>query len=392
LGPALAIAFLAWFIYVYFCKRKDSLFFLYRPKLEEIQENINLLKEDIRSRESALTVLPQKAENIASLSQIVDRFTRMVDQEKIYDYLLTQLSKMFDNSDNVLLFMFNRTQNILDLVYSCKKGKVVIKEKHGDFMEWWVLRNNQSLLIEDFSQDFRFNAAISPAYQDRRMQSLMINPISLGDEVIGVVRIESMQKKAFSLDDMRMLRILCDVTAAVLERAQIFNKVEELATRDALTDLFLRDVFMYRLKEELTRAKMMNTELALGVLDIDDFKQINDTYGHTVGDLALKRTAAVLTRIAGDSGNVVARYGGEEFVFFLVRSNKDKAKKIAESVREEIGKVIIRFRRKRINFTASLGLAFFPQDGDNFLKLMEKADGALYRAKKEGKNRVCSTD
>lgn len=384
----LIVTFLLLFL---FHLKQDVFFREYQPRLEEIQENINMLREENGNKENALSILPHKAENLTSISRIVDRLTRLMEKEKIYDYLFVQLARLLPQSDNILLFIFNRQTNLIDLVYSHKKEPLVIKEKHGDFTEWWVLRHNQSLLIDDFTEDFRFDCSISPAYQERGIRSFIASPISQGDTVIGVVRAESRGKTAFSLDDLRVLRILSDVTAAVLERARIFQRVKELATKDALTDLFLRDAFLYRLKEELTRAQMNSSQLALGVLDIDDFKKINDTYGHTVGDLVLKKTARVLSQVVGDSGNMAARYGGEEFVFFLVRSEKEAAFALAEKIRKELSQVIISFRRRKIHFTASLGLAFYPDDGSSFIALMDKADNLLYRAKKEGKNKVCST-
>jgi len=379
------------FLLFFFQGKRRSLFRQYQPQIEGVEENINILSEDIKSKDAALSILPHKAEYISSLSKIVDKFTSLVEKDKIDEFLLSQLARFFTKADNILLFMFNRDENILELSHSFKRNKIIIKEKHGDFMDWWVLRHNQSLLIEDFTEDFRFDCNVSPAYNERKILSFIISPISLGDKVMGVVRVESTTKQFFSLDDLRILRILCDVAAAVLERASIFHCVEELATKDALTDLYLREVFLDRLKEELVRAKMTQTELALGVLDIDDFKHINDRNGHTIGDLVLKKTAGLLTQIVGNSGNIVSRYGGEEFVFFLVRSDKKKAKQTAERIREEVSKVSIGFRRRKINFTSSLGLAFYPDDGKNFLDLMKKADALLYKAKREGKNRVCST-
>jgi diguanylate cyclase (GGDEF)-like protein len=208
---------------------------------------------------------------------------------------------------------------------------------------------------------------------------------------MGLVRIESSEKKRFCLDDLRILRIFCDVAGAVFERAELFEKMRELATKDTLTGLFLRNTFLERLKEELERARLTDTKLALGILDIDNFKTINDTYGHIVGDLVLKRTARILVNVVGDAGNMVCRYGGEEFVFFIVHTNKEETKGVAKRIKKEINNTLINFRRKNINFTASLGVVIYPYDGTEYLELLEKADALLYKAKREGKNKVCFT-
>lgn len=379
----------AFFLLFFFERQREIYFKYYQPQVEETQESINMAGEEIKSRKAALGVLPQKAEKISSLAAIVNKFTSLMEKDKIEEFLLSQVDRFFTQADTILLFMFNRDEDILELAYSFKKNTIIIKEKHGDFMDWWVLRHNQSAFIEDFTEDFRFDCYASPAYNERKSLSFIISPLSQGDEVMGVVRVESTAKQAFSLDDLRTLRILCDVAAAVLERASIFNRVEELATKDELTDLYLREVFFSRFKEELIRAKVTKTRLALGVLDVDDFKQVNDTYGHTVGDLVLKKTAEVLNVIVGNSGNIVSRFGGEEFVFFLVRCENSGARRIAERIRDEISKVRINFRRKKISFTSSMGVVFYPDDGKDFLDLMKKADELLYEAKRGGKNRVC---
>ena len=125
------------------------------------------------------------------------------------------------------------------------------------------------------------------------------------------------------------------------------------------------------------------------MLDIDDFKEINDNHGHVVGDLVLKKLSHILSRIVGDSGNVAARFGGEEFVLFMVESTKEELKTVAERIRKEAESIIVSFRRKQINFTVSMGAVVYPQDGMEALDLVEKADKLLYKAKKSGKNKIC---
>ncbi|MCP4651840.1 MAG: GGDEF domain-containing protein [Candidatus Omnitrophica bacterium] len=144
-----------------------------------------------------------------------------------------------------------------------------------------------------------------------------------------------------------------------------------------------------RLKEEISRAKSKKSGLGIIMIDIDNFKNINDTHGHRVGDIVLKRLAKILLQLIGDSGNMVSRFGGEEFVGFLVECDKKHLIEVAESIRETVENTIVSFRRKKIVFTVSAGAVMYPDDGEDILELIDNVDHLLYKAKREGKNRVC---
>lgn len=372
-----------------FHQGRAEIFNYYVPQQESIQESVNLLEGNLKKKNEILRELPQKAQRVFTLSKVIDSFTSLVEEDKIYEFFITSLKHFFSGADGILLFIFDPKENTLELTRSLKRKAIVIKEKKGDIIDWWVLRHNQSLIIENTTEDFRFDFFKSYAFKERGIHSFIISPISLGDKVVGVARIESVKKRAFSLDDLRILRIFCDVGASVLERASIFRQIKELATKDALTDLFLKNVFFQRIKEELKRARFNKTKLALGIVDIDDFKKINDTHGHAVGDMVLKQTAQILVNVIGNSGNMISRFGGEEFVFFVVRVDNKSAKEIARRIVQEIKQNPVTFRRKTIRCTASLGMVMYPDDAREYLELMEKADKLLYRAKEEGKDRVC---
>ncbi len=363
----------------------------YFPEVEDIEGSNNLMEQELKKKRGILLTLPRKAKKVFSLSKVLDNFTSLVEKEEIHRFLVDNLKDFFVKGENILFFALDKKDNSLRLIHSFKRDNIIIKEKKGDLIDWWVLKQNQSLIVRDFLEDFRFDSTKSVAFQERDIRSFIISPISLGDKVLGLVRIESRKKEVFSLDDLRSLRIFCDVGAAVLERAELFAEIKELAIKDSLTDLFLRGIFMERLDEELKRARFSNAKLALAILDIDDFKKINDTHGHAVGDLVLKKVSGMLRRVIGDPGNMVARFGGEEFVFFLVRTQKEEAKETAELIRRRINSLRVNSRRKAVKFSISLGLSIFPDDAGDSLSLIDRADKLLYEAKRKGKNRICFT-
>lgn len=391
LGNLLWILTVVVIVEFFFAKAKKEIIKRYIPPMEEVEEKINLLEEELKEKNELFLILPRRARKILSLSKVIDKFVSYIDKEKVYNFLGEKLVDFFPQADNILIFHFDREDNFLELTYSFKKHDVIIREKRGDIMDFWVLKHNQSLIVDDLSQDFRFDCSQSIAFQERNIHSFISSPLSLGEYILGIVRIESRKKNAFSMDELRLLRIFTDVGAAVLERAILFQKTKILAMNDALTGILLREPFLERLKEELMRARITESKLALGLLDVDDFKKINDTYGHSVGDLVLKKLAKILEEEVGDSGNAVARFGGEEFIFFLVYTSRDEAKRFAKGIKERLSSTRLRFRRKSIGFSISLGVAVFPEDARDFLSLIEVADSLLYRAKREGKNRVCFT-
>lgn len=135
---------------------------------------------------------------------------------------------------------------------------------------------------------------------------------------------------------------------------------------------------------------MKQGELALIILDIDNFKDYNDKYGHAAGDLVLKYLSKTINGLVRE-GDIVARYGGEELIILLVGRDKKEAIREAEGIRKTIKDNPLSFRRHVANITISIGLACYPEDGALEEDLMRLADKRLYKAKKLGRDKVCSS-
>jgi len=180
--------------------------------------------------------------------------------------------------------------------------------------------------------------------------------------------------------------------AAMRERSHLFH----LATRDGLTDLYVIRHFRLILNQIVREASLRKQSLSVILLDIDDFKKINDTYGHLAGDIVLKRTAAIMLAFIRKHRpfreiDFAARYGGEEFIIMLRKAGLQEAAGVtAERIRKKIEETRFEWEGKQISVTVSLGVATL-HPGENVPDAMvHRADVALYRAKKSGKNRVCT--
>lgn len=181
---------------------------------------------------------------------------------------------------------------------------------------------------------------------------------------------------------------------STLEQLKIANEsLQLLSTTDSLTQVRNRAFFDQALASEHRRALRQQTLLTLILLDIDHFKQINDTYGHLGGDACLRALAEVLRTRIDRAGDVLARYGGEEFVVLLIDTPADKSAAMAEELRASIEKIRVDFEGTEIRFTASFGVVCgVPNANTQVDDYFACADKALYQAKGSGRNRVCTAD
>jgi diguanylate cyclase (GGDEF)-like protein len=175
--------------------------------------------------------------------------------------------------------------------------------------------------------------------------------------------------------------------AVAIENAQLFEQTKRLSVTDPLTELFNMRYFLDFARLEFERVRRYERTLSIAMLDIDHFKKINDSYGHSIGDLALHEIA---TRIRNyvRAVDVVARYGGEEFVILMPETNLSDAGQVAERVRGAIADDPIRNKDAAISVTLSLGVAEVDANTKNLDALIKYADKALYAAKANGRNRV----
>lgn len=169
----------------------------------------------------------------------------------------------------------------------------------------------------------------------------------------------------------------------------LLHKLEIMAITDHLTEIYNRRHFEEILKREFTRATRYNLHLSCLMADIDHFKRINDTYGHAAGDAVLKEVARLIHSSLREV-DVIGRWGGEEFIALLTQAKKADAKKVAERILQSVSDHRFQGLPENEKITISIGVASVPEDGDidNWEKLIKAADEALYRAKRNGRNRV----
>ncbi|HEX2966315.1 MAG TPA: GGDEF domain-containing protein [Syntrophorhabdaceae bacterium] len=179
----------------------------------------------------------------------------------------------------------------------------------------------------------------------------------------------------------------CSHIALILEKISLFNEVKKLSIHDGLTGVFNHVYSLDVVDLETARAKRYGVAFSIILVDVDDFKDVNDTYGHLAGDFILRGMARVLEQTLREI-DVIGRYGGEEFIIILPQTDSEAAVNAAERLRFAVEAERFLYDGRLIRITISVGVATY-QDGRDTQLLIKKADDALYRAKKEGKNRIC---
>jgi diguanylate cyclase (GGDEF)-like protein len=226
-----------------------------------------------------------------------------------------------------------------------------------------------------------------------RTNSFVAVPVLAGRDALAVICVTDRQDdQPFTADDVSILRRFAAGAALALERERALDSADahaHAAAIDPVSGVFNRRYLQVRLGEELQRSRRHEIPLALLLIDIDDFKIVNDSYGHLAGDLVLRDVAEILRRSVRVF-DVCARFGGEEFVIIMPGSTADSAMRIAERIRERIEAYRPSDRLlSNMRITVSVGLAVSDL-GSTVGQLLTRADGALYGAKRAGKNRVKS--
>lgn len=219
-------------------------------------------------------------------------------------------------------------------------------------------------------------------------------PLTAHGETLGIVTIECPTPDIAALAEGResTLASLAEMAAMAIAGLNLRQKLESQSIRDGMTGLFNRTFMEIALEREISRAGRQGKQIAVMMLDIDHFKQFNDSFGHDAGDVVLREVAETL-RVGVRSEDIVCRYGGEEFVVIMPEISPHAAVERAELLRRMIGDLMLRYRGQPLRqVTISVGVSIFPENSEIPEELLRIADQAMYGAKHRGRNRVLTAD
>jgi diguanylate cyclase (GGDEF)-like protein len=209
-------------------------------------------------------------------------------------------------------------------------------------------------------------------------------PLKAKNKVIGVLLADNrFNQKPITTDSVRILTMFANQAGLAIENSRLYEQTLVLSNSDSLTGLWNHGYFQYLLGEEIKKSSLAKLKFTLLMIDMDNFKIFNDTYGHQAGDAIIREISKMFKDISRKI-DTIARYGGEEFVVILPITKKEEALVLAERIRKAVEK-----NPNLKNLTISIGVASFPEDGNTKENLIARADKALYEAKRLGRNKVC---
>ena len=255
---------------------------------------------------------------------------------------------------------------------------------HGNILNFWTAKFARPLLVGAGR-----NEQADTLLRAMRAASALAVPLVVSNRVLGSLQLFSPDEHGFQAEDAQLLWNAALISENLLSRPYANEGLITFAFTDFLTGLKTRGYFEQQLEMEIKRSERKNTPFALLMVDIDHFKQLNDRYGHHVGDQVLRDVAATLMKDMREV-DTVARYGGEEFVLILPETNEQGATQVAQRVRRAVEQA--RFFAGAPNaperLTISIGIAVFGEDANSKRDLVAAADAALYQAKHSGRNSV----
>ncbi|WP_160689401.1 diguanylate cyclase [Clostridium sp. C2-6-12] len=319
------------------------------------------------------------------LEKSIDSLSNIIEVSK---YINT-----FFSSDNLMSMINDMIIGILGVTYSTifliEDGELKIKASNIEEEE--INFTSDQLANINSGDEFLINSE-SPIKRNEKhkinIHSIMGSPIKLRDKFIGYIVVEHNLYKFLNTEMKVFLRSIANQIAIAIENSLLYKELEKINQRDSLLGIYNRKYFFEFLEKNIK--KESGNKFAIAMIDIDDFKKINDTYGHQFGDKILINTAKVVAS-GIDSKDILARYGGEEFILYITDfTTEDSVYNKIEIIRRNLEKSKVGFEGQNKSVTASFGISFFPLNGTDISELINKADDLLYKSKKSGKNRVLS--
>ena len=249
----------------------------------------------------------------------------------------------------------------------------------GEGLSGWVARHRRPLMNARPATDFE--AAGLPA--TTTLQSALVCPLMVHDRFIGTICVYHVEPSFYQDDHRRLLDRVCEQAAAVIHNSIVFEQAQEDSLTDPLTGLPNTRFMVLHLARELARADRLRAEVSLIVMDLDDFKVINDTFGHHIGDRALREVAGALRQTIRPY-DICVRYAGDEFIVVLSGCSREEAERKRLELQQAVDGIQLEVQRNvHIPIMLSAGAAVFPHDGDSYEALLAAADSRMYRDKSE---------
>ena len=356
-------------------------------ELEEANGKISDLNRNLLSKNKELR---KNIFNLHSLFEISIELNSILELHRLVNSILLTIVGQFSSNSAIFLLASKPEIDRLEIINSKGFYYDALSDLFIDKTDPLIAYFNQKKLPALVSR-LKRKIKNSPALEQlAELDMRVITPILVKSSTEGLVCLgPRVKKQTYGKQDLEQISILANIIAISITNATLYREVEQLSYTDGMTELHNFRYFDLRLHEEITRHQRNKTGLSLLILDVDNFKNFNDTMGHPAGDAVLRKLAKILKETVREN-DIVARYGGEEFAVILPQVEKEGAFILAERILENIEKTY--FEHEEIQplgkVTVSIGGANLPEDANDYQTLVNRADTALYQAKNSGRNRV----
>ena len=361
----------------------------FREAKEQAEEEVRQYVHELELRNARIKSMHIAAEKIAYLAQGF----RKLDIDEVFDLIISRLPVIF-NAKYGSLFLLNEEERTLKMVRSNYLDEVYEKKLDIDDKSPMMvaLRKNKTIVLPEIQQ-----ASFDFLHKDCLGSSCIIIPFILGGDenapdilgssegirgVLNLGNITEMETEEIVEYAASLIRNILGIN---ILNARLYQKTQKLALTDGLTGLYNKHIFLEFLKKECDYSERHGLPFYLALFDADNFKTVNDTHGHRVGDEVLKQLGVMLKRAARTS-DIVARFGGEEFSWIIHRGDIKDIIAVIERFRQDVENCVF---PESVRMSISIGMSrFCPRTGDTMEKLIDRADKAMYQSKTSGKNRV----
>ncbi|HWB33681.1 MAG TPA: sensor domain-containing diguanylate cyclase [Acidobacteriaceae bacterium] len=315
--------------------------------------------------------------------EVARALTQSLELEDILTTIMDKMAQFFGPERWSMLMVDEKAQQ---LYYAIAVGEDAeslrgLRVPLGEGVAGWVASTGNPLVVPDVSMDDQWSA-FSRAHPELRIQSIACVPVRSGDKTLGVIQLLNSKLDLLSEYSISFLRLLCDYAAIAIQNARSVERIHELTITDDCTGLFNARHLYTLLDEQLAEySQKPRHQFSLLFMDLDRFKQVNDTHGHLIGSRLLSEVGGVMKRVLGPA-NSCFRYGGDEFVALLPGFDKKSAieatTRLWDQLRQE---KFLSGAGLNLNLAGSFGLATFPEDGNTVQTIIRSADTEMYRAK-----------
>ena len=334
--------------------------------------------------------LERKVRELSIFHEIGKALTSTLDLSRVLETIMEQISTLF-RPDTWSLLLWDPDKQ--DLYFEIAVGQAAdklkdVRLKMGEGVAGWVALHREPVYIDNAAHDDRFTARVDDITQ-MRTERIAAVPIKGRNEVLGVIElINTSQQIPFGEKEMFLLQALADYAAIALENARQMQRIHEMTITDDCTKLFNSRHLHSVLESEIYRSSRYGYEFSLVFLDLDRFKNVNDTHGHLIGSKLLAQIGELIKdhlRMI----DMAFRYGGDEFVVLLPQTGKPSAMLVAQRLRHLLVEAIfLRDEGLNLKVTASFGVACYPVDATTKNELIRLADEAMYMVKNNRRDNI----